>query len=134
MNKPYFLSLRIADLPKMANPSGRSTHWRIDHGEKKKWHALVAYSVGINKPPTPLEHYSLILVRSSSSMPDYDGLVRGFKYVVDGLKACGVILDDKLSNSGKWDCDWVPGKRGDGYIMAQVRACEQMQTTRRVTT
>lgn len=121
--KPYELEFEIAELPKMANPSGaRSTHWRYAQQEVAKWRRLVWFAVQEkSKPKKPLEKFELILVRYSSTEPDYDGLVRGFKSVIDGLKHCQVIADDRLSNTGKWLCDWQKTKPKQGKIFVRVR-------------
>lgn len=117
----YVLEIEIMGLPKMANSSGaKSTHWRYAHAEATKWKKLVWAACISKKPPAPLETYRLTLTRYSSIMPDYDGLVRGFKHAVDGLKLAGVILDDRLSNSGPWDCRWEKAPQGQGRVAIRV--------------
>jgi hypothetical protein len=122
----YRIELEIPGLPKMANPSGaRSTHWRYAMAEVSKWRALVGAAIAASRtqlPRAPCKKFSLTLTRMSSSEPDYDGLVRGFKSVVDGLKAAGVIADDKLSNTGAWDCRWERCKPKQGRIRVIVEA------------
>lgn len=115
----YRLELQIPGLPKMANASGaRSTHWRYAQLEAKKWKSIIWIGVrDLNKqPPQPLKKFTLTLTRFSSVEPDYDGLVRGFKHCVDGLKMAGIIEDDKLSNTGPWICYWVKVKPKQGMI------------------
>lgn len=105
----------------MANPSGaKSTHWRVQQREVKKWHRLVWAAVSGRKPVKPLERFQLRLTRFSSVAPDYDGLVRGFKSVVDGLKVCGVIADDRFENTGVWDCRWEKTKPKTGKIRIEI--------------
>lgn len=116
----YELTFEIQGLPRMANiPSGKS-HWRHAHAEKNKWISLVAAQVMGKKPPQPLEFYRLTLVRHSSVEPDFDGLVRGFKDIVDGLLHAGVLADDKIKNSGKWDCSWTKCKPKQGKVHITV--------------
>ena len=90
------------------------------HKEAKKWQTDVALCVGNRKPPKPLERYKLTLVRYSATEPDFDGICRGFKSVVDGLKLAGVIADDKISNSGSWNVAWVKTAPRQGRISVRV--------------
>lgn len=117
----FTLQFEISGLPKMANPSGaKSTHWRYAQAEVKKWRALVLNATRGAKPPAPLERATLTLTRFSSVEPDYDGLVRGFKSVVDGLTACGILKNDKLSNTGPWVCNWEKTKPNQGKITVKI--------------
>lgn len=117
----YFIAFEINDLPKMANASGsKSTHWRYAKAEVDKWHQLVWWSVAHNKPAKPLKKAKLILTRYSSVAPDYDGLVRGFKSVVDGLVRCDVLKDDSLKVTGPWVCEWKKTAEGMGKIRVEV--------------
>lgn len=104
----------------MANIASGKSHWRYAYKQASAWKQNVVYAVGKNKPPEPLKHYRLELVRFSSSEPDFDGLVRGFKNAVDGLKLAGVIEDDKLSNSGAWQVRWERCKPKEGKIRVRV--------------
>lgn len=121
--KPYELEFEINELPKMANPSGaRSTHWRYAKQEVDKWRRLVWFALKDSaKPKKPLKKFELLLVRYSSTEPDYDGLVRGFKSVIDGLKHCQIIEDDRLSNTGPWLCNWELTKPKQGKIFVRVK-------------
>ncbi len=117
----YTLQFEIKDLPRMANPSGsKSTHWRYAQTEVNKWHKLVFVEVAAKKPPSPLERAKLTLTRFSSVCPDYDGLVRGFKSVVDGLCKYGVLKDDSLKVTGTWDCQWKVAPPKQGKIQVKV--------------
>lgn len=119
----FVLELEIYDLPKMANIQNGKSHWRHAHTEAKKWHQLVRAAVGNKKPVGPLKSFRLTLTRFSSVAPDYDGLVRGFKSIVDGLRECGVIEDDRLENTGPWDCRWqkAPVRQGKVQIKIEER-------------
>lgn len=111
----YRLILDLEGLPKMANHgSGASTHWRHAHKEAQYWQTYVAAKVGVFKPAKPLKRAKLTLIRFSSVEPDFDGLTRGFKSVVDGLIKAGVLENDKISNTGVWNCFWekVGPKKG----------------------
>ncbi len=107
----------------MQNPSGRPQHWAVMNKEANEWKRAVAAAVYGRTPPTPLKYAKLTLIRRSSMMPDPDGLVSGFKRVVDGLKASGVIEDDSLLNIGMPHYIWEPAKRGNGSIEVRVVSC-----------
>lgn len=118
----YSLQFEINELPKMANPSGaKSTHWRYAKREVDKWRRMVWAAVGSKKPLSPLKKVKLTLTRCSSVEPDYDGLVRGFKSVIDGLRNCGVLEDDRLSNTGVWDVRWEKAPPKKGKIIVNVQ-------------
>jgi Holliday junction resolvase RusA-like endonuclease len=119
--KLYVLEFTLVGLPRMANLGNRS-HWRHAHAEAKRWQAAVTLATIGKRPATPLDRYRLTLTRYSSVQPDFDGLVRGFKSVVDGLRVAKVISDDKLDNSGAWDCRWVKCKKGEGKVVVRVEA------------
>lgn len=117
----YVIQFELPGLPKMANPSGaRSTHWRFADAERKRWQDYVILATCYGRPPKPLDRVHLTLTRFSSSEPDYDGLVRGFKSVVDGLRLAGILAEDRLSNTGAWECHWVRCKRLEGKIRVRV--------------
>lgn len=119
----YYLHFEIKDLPKMANVASGKSHWRYAHQEATKWKDLVWGAVleaGNSRPRKPLPKAILHLVRYSSVEPDYDGLVRGFKSVVDGLVKCGVLINDKLSTTGPWICEWKKVKPKQGKIEVRV--------------
>lgn len=116
----YSIEFVLNGLPHMANPSGKSTHWRGIHAEAQKWKWAVCQITMGKRPKKPLERYKLTLVRFSSKEPDFDGLVRGFKSVVDGLRAADVISDDKLKNSGVWHCQWMKCGKSKGRISVRV--------------
>lgn len=81
----------------------------------------VSKIIGAKKPATPLERARLVLTRFSSVAPDPDGLVSGFKHVIDGLVQCGVLSNDRYDNIGMPDYRWqkVPPKAG--RIRVEVR-------------
>lgn len=120
----YRLKFEILGLPRMAN-LGNKSHWRHADNERKKWQAYVAAQVLRNgRPPSPLRKAKLTLIRFSSVEPDFDGLVRGMKSVVDGLVISGVLENDKLSNTGPWNCHWEKAKPKCGRILVIVEDAE----------
>lgn len=118
--KGYSVEFLISGLPPTYNSHNRK-HFMVKTKEKNKWHHLVATAIGGNKPKKPLTKYKLTLTRFSSTEPDYDGLVSTWKPVIDALVLCNILEDDKISNSGPWDCRWEKGKRGGGCIKVAVK-------------
>ena len=99
----------------MTNPSGKSKHWAVMAAESKKWKRLVWFSCPHRvRPAEPLKRALLCLTRFSSAPPDPDGLVSGFKHVVDGLVDVGILENDRWENIGMPSYKWekVPAKRG----------------------
>jgi hypothetical protein len=116
----YTLEFEIAGLPKMSNQLLRG-HWRSKHGHALKWKNAVAKAMTIlNKPSSPLSSAALTLTRLSSHEPDLDGLVSGFKHVIDGLVECGVLAGDKRSNIGVPDYRWEKVAPGKGKVRVRV--------------
>src|ERR1043165_1047449 len=106
----------IAGLPKMTNAIGRA-HWTVKHREAKKWKRLVAIEcarLGISN--LGLGAASLTLTRHSIKEPDMDGLVSGFKHVVDGLVAAQVIVDDRPSVIGQSRYRWQTAPPSQGKV------------------
>lgn len=110
----------IEGLPKLTNQSYRS-HWRSRHAEAKKWKSLVTAHC-LDKGITNLKLNSAVLTfkRHSSVEPDFDGLVSGFKNVIDGLKVSGVIIDDKPSIIGSPTYLWEKCAKGEGKITIKI--------------
>jgi len=118
----YTLSIELPGLSRMTNKSGRkSTHWRVLKAEADRWKRMVGL-VATPKPPTPLKHAKLTLTRCSSSSPDSDGLVSGFKHIIDGLVLCGVLENDRFENIGMPTYIWrrVPMKKGKMLITVEA--------------
>lgn len=119
----YVLEFRLEGLPKMANQLLRG-HWRVKHKHATKWKEAVAKACDGRKPRRPLVSAALKLVRASSSEPDTDGLISGFKHIVDGLVECGVLVNDKPSNIGIPDYRWEKCKRKEGHVRVRVESVE----------
>jgi hypothetical protein len=116
----YLIVFELEGLPRMTNASGRKTHWAIKAKEAKDWKRKVLLVTGPYRPKEPLKKARLILTRFSSSSPDPDGLVSGFKHIVDGLVECGVLANDKFENIGMPDYRHVKCKRGEGKVKVEV--------------
>lgn len=118
---PYQITFEMKGLPKMTNPSGaKSTHWSVMLRERNNWKQRVLLAVGNHKPRSPLTRARLRLTRYSSFCPDSDGLVSGFKAIIDGLVACKVLLDDRFKNIGMPDYRWEKAKPGAGFVRVEV--------------
>jgi hypothetical protein len=121
MSSPrYVLELEIAGLPRMSNSSGRSTNRFVLKRERDLWKKLIWASVAGRLPAAPLKRARLTLTRLSSSEPDFDGLVSGFKFVVDGLVLAGVLANDKASNIGQPQYRWEKAPPKGGRIRIRV--------------
>lgn len=120
---PYVLEFELPSLPPMTNrASGASNHWRHIHAERKRWRETVATIARVRRPSSPLERAKLTLTRCSSVCPDADGLVSGFKPIVDGLVDGGVLRDDKLRTTGMPDYRWESAPKGLGKVRIRVEA------------
>jgi hypothetical protein len=119
----YSIKFTIQELPKPVNRlNGR--HWAAMKKYRDYWHALVAAAVCGKKPPKPLKYANLTLVRFSSVEPDWDGNVSSWKPVIDALRYCGVLEDDKVSNIGTPKCLWEKAKPKHGHIFVSVEEAE----------
>lgn len=119
---PFLLRLTVSDLPKMTNQLA-SKHWRVRHKHSKRWRELIAWlsqSAIKSREGLPLERAKITLTRFSSIRPDYDGLVSGFKPIIDGLVDAGVIPNDTQDVIGKPDYRHEMTKPKQGKITIEV--------------
>lgn len=115
------LEFEIKGLPKMINQL--MVHWRVKHAESRKWKLLVAQAVVPIWPktnPALTSGVSLALTRYSTREPDFDGLVSGFKHVLDGLVEVGVLLNDKPSVIGQPTYSWEYARPKAGKIKVRI--------------
>ena len=117
----YRMEFELIGLPKMANQLLRG-HWIVKHRHAAKWKLAVAKATHGRLPHKPLASAALTLTRVSSAEPDFDGLVSGFKAVIDGLVECGVIVTDKPSCIGQPKFLWEKGRPGHGKVRVKVEA------------
>lgn len=121
MSGLYRLEFELSGLPRMSNASGRkSTHWRVLKTESDTWKARVIRLVRPSLPTVPLARAKLTLTRCSSSSPDSDGLVSGFKHVIDGLVIAGVLENDRYENIEMPTYLWRKVPAGKGMIRVVV--------------
>lgn len=122
------LEFEINGLPKMSNDGLRGTHWSVKKKEADNWKRAVnnevvhyfSFPETRDKFPGSMEKAKLILTRFSSTSPDPDGLVSGFKHVVDGLVEAGVLKNDKISNIGMPEYRWEKCAPKKGKIRVEV--------------
>lgn len=115
----YILEFKLLGLPKMTNGSGR-VHWSLQHKRAMLWKSLVKCGVKDLLPAKPLVKAKLTLTRHSGNCPDSDGLVSGFKHVIDGLVEAKVLENDKFSNIGMPDYRWEKAPLKKGFITIKV--------------
>lgn len=119
--KRYQMVFELEGLPRMTNPSGRTTgHWAVLKKESDAWKQRVVVTVAARLPARPLKKAELTLTRFSSSEPDADGLVSGFKHIIDGLVIAKVLENDKWKNIGMPNYRWEYAGRGYGKIRVQI--------------
>jgi hypothetical protein len=126
----FEFTLEIDGLPQMTNPSGRRTHWVLKMREAQKWKQIVLAAVRRAGPAPiklPVEKAQLRCTRFSSVCPDPDGLVSGFKHIIDGLVAAEVLKNDRISNIGFPNYDWERVPPGHGKIRVVLILDEDKQ-------
>lgn len=114
---PYALEFTLPGLPRTLNSRG---HWRVGHRAKLEWEKAVSAATAGKRPPKPLKYAALWLTRVSSAPMDHDNLVSGFKPIVDALRKCGVLEDDKWENIGMPEYRWIKGKPKQGCVKVRV--------------
>jgi hypothetical protein len=118
----YWLEFQVPGLPRMANASGRSRGFWVINNERKQWKAAVAGALaGRKKPDQPLKRAKVTCTRYSSSAPDFDGLVAGFKPIIDALVDLGILEDDSMKHIGVPTFHWEPVKPKQGCIAVTVQ-------------
>lgn len=115
----YSVEFELKGLPKLTNQLSRGV-WQKRMGHTNLWKRKVWAAVWHLKPPEPLAHAALTLIRCSSREPDFDGLVSGFKPVIDGLVEAGILANDKSSNIGQPKYEWVKTSPKLGKIKIKV--------------
>jgi hypothetical protein len=86
-------------------------------GELRRW------------PEKPLDRAMVTITRCSMAEPDYDNLVQGGKFLLDGLIRAGVIKDDAPSVIGRPDYQWEKAPRGKGCVRIRVESAEAIDVT-----
>jgi hypothetical protein len=128
-NKPYRIEFELPGLPKTINVMGQKSYW-VRKAEKDKWLRMVWMATAGRRPASPLTKARVSYARYSSCEPDWDGLVSGFKYIQDSLKACGLIADDKMSVIGQPQYAWFQAPAKQGKIRVIVEEILSMEVGR----
>lgn len=119
----YRLEFTLPGLPAMTNPKSRgSRHWRAAWEESRRWRSMTAQIARTRRPPRALSRAKLTLVRGSAVAPDSDGLVSGFKPIIDGLVDARVLVNDRYDNIGMPQYLWERAPQGKGYVRIVVEA------------
>jgi Holliday junction resolvase RusA-like endonuclease len=116
------LDIELGGLPPLNSADGpnRWTRRRM----RIAWEAKVtgAVLVALGKwPAEPLVKARITITRFSSTEPDFDGLVAGGKFLLDGLVKAGVIHDDRPGIIGQPVYRWekYPPKMGKVQILVE---------------
>lgn len=112
---------QVNRIPKMTNYLA-GKQWFSKHKEAVIWRRLISEQIILLKiNDLKLDKAHLTLTRHSSKAPDSDGLVSGFKPVIDALVRFGVIIDDNYKVIGMPTYLWEyrPRKQG-GMITVRV--------------
>lgn len=109
----------ILGLPKMRNQM--SYNWRAAQAEAKKWKKLTSIKcLQLGIQDINLSKAKLTLTRCSIKECDFDGLVSGFKHVLDGLVESKVIVDDRMSVIGQPTFKWEKASPKQGKIRIRI--------------
>lgn len=120
---PPTIVLAVAALPLLPNAKGQKRHWAVEHRYRKAWHRAVRAALGTQRPSEPWPNAHLTLTRRSDKEPDADNLMASWKPVIDGLRVCGVIVDDSPKHVIVRSL-WKHAPRGKGEIAVVVTRCE----------
>ncbi len=123
----YTLEFKLEGLTKMSNQLLRG-HWRVKHAHAVKWKRATARACLHLKPPQHLVHAALELTRCSAVEPDFDGLVSGFKPIIDALVECGIIITDKTACIGQPKYSWEKCAPKAGHLRIKVEQTHKEQT------
>lgn len=116
----YVLEFSLEGLPK---PFNAIKSWRTRFSEARKWKQAVYAAIDYSKrPASPLDKAKVTIIRHSSVEADFDGMVSAGKYLLDGLKLAGVIVDDKASVIGQPTYIWAKAKQRQGKVTVKVEA------------
>src|SRR3712207_2648277 len=96
----YKLVVEIPGLPATYNAIGMKSRW-VRKRNTDEWKENVRAAVFYKLPPKPLSRAQVTLIRKSSNVPDFEGLVLSMKPVLDGLVEAGVLENDSLEVIGE---------------------------------
>ena len=113
------------------NSADGHSRWKR-YAAKKTWEGAVAAAVLTELgrwPAAPLARARVEITRCSTTEPDYDGLVAGGKFLLDGLVRAGVLEDDNPRVVGQPVYRWERAKRGAGCVRVVVTDEEGAQAS-----
>ncbi len=112
--------------PEMINAIGRK-HWSVKHKERIIWQRLVNEMCNFHRIcGLNLKTAHLTLTRLTCKAPDSDGLVSGFKVVIDSLVKAGVLIDDNYKVIGMPDYKWeYRTRKFGGQIKIKIETEEE---------
>ena len=114
----YSLDFELDILPRIN--SADNVHWRVKAKERDTIDMLVRGRTLRKRPKKPLAKARVRLTRFSSSEPDTDNLAHSWKFVLDALRACEIIFDDRPSVIGSPEFVWEKAAPKHGKIRIQV--------------
>lgn len=115
----YKLEFVMSGLPKMSNQLFAGS-WKIRAGNANIWKRKVWKSCWHLAPKVPLGQARITLVRFSTRRPDSDGLVSGFKPIIDGLVEAKIIIGDSFDIIGFPKYEWEKTRVGHGKVSVKV--------------
>ena len=117
---PFNVQFEIPGLPPINSADGLNRWARKKHKDRWMREVMVGARNAGAKPNEPMKHAFVTIVRCSRSRPDYDNLVQGGKFLMDGLVHAGLILDDDWDCVGRPMYDWEGIQRDRGKIVILV--------------
>lgn len=115
----YQLTLIINELPKIITNGSQGSFW-YKVAEKKKWLKLIAFHIGTDRPRLPLTKCKIECVRHSSVRSDFDNLSASFKYSIDALVKCKILIDDNDNVIVERKYRWEKAAPKAGFITITV--------------
>lgn len=116
--------INLPGLPKTTNTLNRM-NWRLRSKHADAWKTATYLSCLKHRITNlKLKTAKLTLIRHSGIEPDFDGLVGSFKYVIDGLKRAGVIIEDSTDVIGQPSYAWEKAKKKAGFITVRIETIE----------
>jgi len=123
----YRVSFTLPYLTKMTNRSHGQKWWVVKQDRDKVKNDVNTFLRGKDRMPSaPLDTAQITIVRCSSTMCDYDGMVSGGKPIIDAFIESGVLVDDKLTNIGVTRYLWKKVKRGEGRVEVHLEETDDI--------